>query len=198
MNNDRNSQNRLALSIALVLAALGATFAMSLAANQKSEFWSVSHPVSIGTTLDSSDLVATSVFLGSSEGSYISSKENPVGTIVLRTMQKGELLERSALSRSRDQRTHQEVSLSIRAVDMPESARVGEDVDIYQLHDAKSGETAKDSTEILTGVFISAINHKGNNFGGEVALTVSVDRDDVPRLLVATMSGRLAIVRDHG
>jgi hypothetical protein len=92
----------------------------------------------------------------------------------------------------------QQLSISVRSVDLPSSVEVGEVVTIFQLHDAKNGESREPPHHIASGVFIAAIDRKSSNFGGEVALTISVDRDAMGALLDATTSGRLVIVKSHG
>jgi len=194
----KNSYSRLIVSIALCSAALIASYAMSIAANHTEKFWIVMHPVASGTQLTATDLGLQSVSLGTSSHRYLSHKANPIGSITLRNLTTGELLQSSALTDDSQAMNRQQLSISIRSVDLPSSVEVGEVVTIFQLHDAKNGESREPPHHIASGVFIAAIDRKSSNFGGEVALTISVDRDSMGALLDATTSGRLVIVKSHG
>jgi len=194
----KNSYSRLIVSIALCAAALIASYAMSIAANHTEKFWVVTHPVAAGTQLEGKDLGIQSVSLGPSSNQYLSHTSNPIGSITLRNLSMGELLQRTALTDDSQAMNHQQLSISIRSVDLPSTVEVGELVSIFQVHDAKSGEKSEPLHQIASSVFIASIDRKGSNFGGEVAITVSVERDVIADILDATTSGRLVIVKSHG
>ena len=198
MPQKRNSHPRLILAATLCGATLLASFAMSMAANQREKYWMVLHPIAAGTQIEASDLGLQSVVLGSSEGNYLPAATNPIGSITRRQLSSGELLEGNSITDDSSAMVNQQVSISARIVDIPAALTVGEVVSIYQVHDAKNGETASPARHVLGGVLVTSYDRKGNNFGGEAALTLSINRELIPELLDATTSGRLVIVRAHG
>ena len=198
MPSKKISYSRLLVSIALCLAALIASYAMSIAANHTQKFWVVMHPVAAGTQLEASDVGFQSVSLGASSARYLSQDANPIGSITLRKLSTGELLQSSALNDDSQAMTHQQISVSLRSVDIPSTVAAGDVVTIFQLHDSKNGEASEQPHHIASGVFVTSLDRKGSNFGGEVAITISIDREAVADLLDATTSGRLVVVQSHG
>ena len=198
MPQKKNSHTRLILAATLCGATLLASFAMSMAANQRQKYWVVLHPIAAGTQLEASDLGLQSVVLGSSEGNYLPAHSNPIGSITRRQLSSGELLGGNSITTQSSAMVNQQVSISVRSVDIPSELSVGEVVTIYQLHDSNNGEPAVAAQHVLGGVFVTALDRKGSNFGGEAALTVSINRELIPELLDATTSGRLVVVRAHG
>ena len=198
MVQKRNSHTRLILAATLCGATLLASFAMSVAANQKEKYWVVLRPIAAGTQIEAADLGLESVVLGSSEGNYLPAALNPIGSITRRALSSGELLEGNSITDDSSAMVNRQISISVRSVDIPAGLTVGEMISIYQLHDAKNGQAALAPEFVQGGVFVSALDRKGNNFGGEAALTVSINRESISELLNATTSGRLVIVRAHG
>lgn len=198
MVQKRNSHTRLILATTLCGATLLASFAMSVAANQKEKYWVVLRPIAAGTQIEAADLGLESVVLGSSEGNYLPAALNPIGSITRRALSSGELLGGNSITDDSSAMVNRQISISVRSVDIPAGLTVGEMVSIYQLHDAKNGQAALAPEFVQGGVFVSALDRKGNNFGGEAALTVSINRESISELLNATTSGRLVIVRADG
>ena len=198
MVQKRNSHTRLILAATICGATLLASFAMSVAANQKEKYWVVLRPIAAGTQIEAADLGLESVVLGSSEGNYLPAALNPIGSITRRALSSGELLGGNSITDDSSAMVNRQISISVRSVDIPAGLTVGEMVSIYQLHDAKNGQAALAPEFVQGGVFVSALDRKGNNFGGEAALTVSINRESISELLNSTTSGRLVIVRAHG
>ncbi len=194
----KKSQTRLYLSIALCLGALLASYLMTRAANTHQSYWVVLRPIAAGTQIGASDLGYQSVVLGAAAKNYLAASTNPIGSITRRRLVAGELLQGSSLTDDARALTHQEISLSVRAVDIPIDVAVGELVSLYQLHDVREVNATIAPEFIVGSAFVTSIDRKGSNFGGEVALGLALDRSDIATVLSASTSGRLVVVRARG
>jgi hypothetical protein len=194
----KRTNTRLTISIALFIAALVASFLMSYVSNRDDKYWSAVVPIAAGTQIQQSDLGYVSASLGNSATRYISSKVNPVGAFSYRAIEAGELIFSDAISVTAPTSLNEQVSVSIRAVDIPSQVGIGESVSIFQVFDQKNGEKPIAPELILRRAFVISLDRKGTNFGGEAALTISVAHELVSDLLAATTRGRLVAVRTHG
>ena len=184
--------------MALFAAAFISALAISLASNRSAHYWVLTQNLAQGVQIRGSDLAPSKASLGANSGSYLSTAENPVGSITRRALFAGEYISSRAITEDTSLLTIENLSISLRSVDIPSTLSVGEVVDIFQLHDSKNGEAAQSPQRISMNAYVESIDRKGNSFGGEVGLTISVDRSEIPALLLATTSGRLVIVQTAG
>ena len=194
----KKNNARLTISVALFIAALAASFLMSYVANKDEKYWVALLPIAAGTQIQQSDLGFVNVSLGSSRERYISLKFTPVGAYSHRAIAAGEILFSDSISTKAPSTLNEQVSVSIRSVDIPQQVGIGESISIFQVHDQKNGEKSIQPSLILRDAFVVSIDRKGSNFGGETALTISVRHEFVAELLAATTRGRLVAVRTHG
>ncbi len=197
MSPKKERSTRFVISIALFIAALVASFLMSITANQRQKYWVAVNPVAAGSQVQSQDLSLIEVTLGNSQSKYLPASINPVGAIALRRLSSGELIPVAGLIKSGEVELNEEISLSLRSVDIPTSVAPGSLIHIFQVHDEKNGAPALDPFEVIHGAHVSSLDRKGSNFGGEVALTIAISPRYVERLLAASTSGRLVAVLSY-
>lgn len=193
----KERSTRFIISIALFIAALVASFLMSITANQRQKYWVAVNPVAAGSQVRSQDLSLIEVTLGNSRNKYLPGSINPVGAISLRKLSPGELIPVANLAKPGVMELNEEISLSLRSVDIPIKVAPGSLIHIYQVHDDKNGAPAVDPVEVIHGAHVSSLDRKGSNFGGEVALTIATSPRYVERLLAASTSGRLVAVLSY-
>ena len=194
----KKSEKRMAIAITLFLASITTSFAFAFLSHQGSAYWVVTSPLPKGVAITRDDVEISRMKLSRATDGYIQSNLNPIGVITKRSFASGELLLRSAITDSPDQLSAERLSLSLRSVDIPASIVPGDLVTIYQLHDARNGEEAIEPQLILSSLFLVSIEGRKGNFSGDVSVTISLDRKDIPTLLAATTSGRLVIVATSG
>ena len=194
----KKSEKRMAIAITLFLASITTSFAFAFLSHQGSAYWVVTSPLPKGVAITRDDVEVSRMKLSRATDGYIQSNLNPIGVITKRSFASGELLLRSAITDSPDQLSAERLSLSLRSVDIPASIVPGDLVTIYQLHDARNGEEAIEPQLILSSLFLVSIEGRKGNFSGDVSVTISSDRKDIPTLLAATTSGRLVIVATSG
>ena len=193
----KERSTRFIISIALFIAALVASFLMSITANQRQKYWVAVNPVAAGSQVRSQDLSLIEVTLGNSRNKYLPGSINPVGAISLRKLSPGELIPVANLAKPGVMELNEEISLSLRSVDIPIKVAPGSLIHIFQVHDDKNGAPAVDPVEVIHGAHVSSLDRKGSNFGGEVALTIATSPRYVERLLAASTSGRLVAVLSY-
>lgn len=196
--HSRKSQQRLLIAGSLFFASVLASFLISFLSQSGTQYWVLKDPLPRGVQIQASDLALIKATLGHGVRGYMNSQENPIGSITRRNLNGGELINAKDLSVDAGALTSETLSISIRAADISATISSGDLVSLYQVHDARNGETVPAPLRILTGVYIRDLSQKSANFGSEISLTVTVDRGDVANLLAATSSGRIVVVSSNG
>ena len=194
----KKSQKRMAIAITLFLASITTSFAFAFLSNQGSAYWVVTSPLPKGVAITREDIQISRMKLSRATDGYFGGDINPIGAITKRSFAAGELLLKGALTNNADHLSAENVSLSVRSVDIPASVAPGDRVTIYQLHDARNGEGAIEPQLIMSSIFLVSIEGRKGNFSGDVSVTLSLGRNQISTLLAATTSGRLVIVAAGG
>jgi hypothetical protein len=195
---DKKSHTRLIVAGALFLTSILASLLIAYISSLGGKYWVLNRPLPKGVQIAAPDISLAKVTLGRGAQGYLNSSINPIGSITLRNLSAGSLLNITDLSNSGEELDSESLSIAVRAADLPSTVTVGEIVSLYQVFDARNGEVAPDPELVISGVFIKEISQKSANFGGDLALTITIRRDEVPTLLAATSSGRLVVVASRG
>jgi hypothetical protein len=196
--NPKNSQTRLIVASTLFALSILASFLFTYTSHLGEKYWVLTQPIAKGVQIGESDLTLVKASLASPIRSYLSSSDNPVGSISQRNLRAGELLSEADISIDSSLLTTESISLAVRAADIPLSVQIGDLVTLYQVHDARNGEVVQPPNEVISAVFIQDISRKSANFGSDIALTISLNRRDVPAVLQASASGRIVVATSHG
>lgn len=195
---EKKSHSRLLVAGALFLTSIVASLLIAYISSAGGKYWVLTRPLPRGVEITSSDIALVKVSLGKGVQGYISSKLNPIGSTTLRNLASGALLNYTDLSDGEEELDSESLSISTRSVDLPSTISVGDLVSLYQVFDSRNGEATAAPQRVISGIFVKEISQKGANFGGDIALTLSLKRDDVPTVLAATSSGRLVVVASRG
>ena len=88
---------------------------------------------------------------------------------------------------------------SVRATDLPSDISIGEAINIYWVPESAMGGVQIGMPEVVVkNAYIRSIDRKSANFSSDIALTISLIDSQIIKLLDATVSGRLVIVRALG
>ena len=199
MNNpNKASQTRMVVAVSLFAAAIISAMALTALGNQSETFWVARKNLSPGVQITDSDLAQVKVALGASSSDYFSKDSELIGTYVMRPIGKAELVPISAISDLPGEMRSEHVPISVRGSDIPSDIELGESVNIYWVPQAMGMEKLLSPALVTSGAYLRSIDRKSANFGTEVALTISVFSQEIVKLLSATATGRLVLVRSNG
>lgn len=162
------------------------------------QYWVTSRALPAGVQITQSDVALMKATLPQQLDSYLRTEENPVGSITRRNLPSKNILSKIDLSGDSNLLRSEEISLAVRAVDIPMAIRPGELVSLYQVIDSRNGEPPVEPRQIISGVFLQEVTRKSANFASDVSITISVDRADIPLVLSATSAGRIVVATTHG
>jgi hypothetical protein len=195
---NKKSQTRLLIAGALFLASIASSFLIAYLSRSGDEYWVLTQSIPRGVSIESGDLTRVQVSLGSKATGYVAAERNPIGSITRRNLNAGEILNINDLTTDSRDLTTETLSISVRSADISHSVNPGDIVSLFHVHDSRNGEEVSPPYRILSNLFVQGINQKSANFGGDISLTLSINKEDIPTLLSATSSGRIVVVTTRG
>ena len=182
----------------LICASFLSAYLLSAMANRTQLLWSARTPLAPGTEISLSSLVSKRVAIPDGISAYISADTDINHFFVLKSIGSGELLPASALSANGNTIHSSAVPVSVHSSDLPSDLAVGEVVNLYHVGDSHLAKEIGPPVLVLSNAYILGIDRKGQNLGGDLTLTISMNSKYVMQVLDATASGRVVVVRMYG
>lgn len=199
MSNKKSKiQTRVLIAGSLLVASILSSVLISVVSNQKQSFWIANRELTPGQQIAASDISKAQVNISPISNNYIATEINPVGSIVINRIQRSSLIATQSISSQSDSINSAEISLTIRAIDLPAAVLAGDRISIYLLEDAELGAFPSEPELILSDIYLGAVERKNSNFGSEAAITIAIGRNEISDVLRATTYGRLVVVKLNG
>ena len=192
-----SSRSRMPLAISLISASFISAFFLATFSQSTTQCWVATIDLQSGHQISTGDLSLVDMDLAASSIIYLSKDLDPLGQVVIKNIVAGEVMSVNSVSSTAKTMASSAVPLSIRSVDLAAGIYVGALVDIYWVIDSLNGESPQEPILILGSVPIISADVKNKNFGTDAAITVSVERTQVLRLLSATTLGRLVVISSN-
>ncbi len=191
-------QTRVLVAASLLVASILSSVLISVLSNQKQSFWIANRELTPGQQIAASDISKVQVNISAISDNYVPAGVNPIGSIVINRIQRTSLIATQSISSQNEAINSAEVSLTIRAIDLPASVLAGDRISIYLLEDAEAGAFPSEPELVLSDIYLGSIERKNSNFGSEAAITIAIGREEISDVLRATTYGRLVVVKLNG
>ena len=191
-------QTRVLIAASLLVASILSSVLISVLSNQKQSFWIANRELTPGQQIAASDISKVQVNISAISTNYVPADVNPIGSIVINRIQRTSLIATQSISSQNETINSAEVSLTIRAIDLPGTVSAGDRISIYLLEDAEAGAFPSEPELVLSDIYLGSIERKNSNFGSEAAITIAIGREEISDVLRATTYGRLVVVKLNG
>ena len=200
MNTQKKAaQTRFIVAVSLFAAALISALALTALGNRNDSYWVAKSALAPGVEISRDQIALVKVALGESASRYISSNTPLEGSYVTRAQSAGELISIDDVSDLAPTQRTQLVPIAVRTTDLPSDISIGEVINIYWVPESAMGGVQIGMPEVVVkNAYIRSIDRKSANFSSDIALTISLIDSQIIKLLDATVSGRLVIVRALG
>ena len=199
MSTKRSSiRARFLIAISLLVLSILSSVFISLLSNQKGSYLITTRELTPGQQISASDIATVKVNVTALANTYLTADQNPVGSIVINRIPRKSLIANQSISTQTDLINSAELSLTVRAIDLPANIAAGDRISIYLLEDAQPGAFPTDPEIVLSDIYLGLIERKNSNFGSDAAITIAIGRDEIADVLRATTYGRLVVVKLNG
>lgn len=189
---------RFLIAISLLVVSILSSALISILSNQKGSYLITTRELTPGQQISVSDIEIVKVNVAALANTYLTAEQNPVGSIVINRIPRRSLIANQSISTKTDLINSAELSLTVRAIDLPANIAAGDRISIYLLEDAEPGAFPTEPELVLSDIYLGIIERKNSNFGSEAAITIAIGRNEIADVLRATTYGRLVVVKLNG
>ena len=193
-----STRARLLIAVSLLVLSILSSVFISLLSNQKGSYLIATRELTPGQQISVSDIAIVKVNVAALANTYLTADQNPVGSIVINRIPSKSLIANQSISTKTDLINSAELSLTVRAIDLPANIAAGDRISIYLLEDAQPGAFPTDPELVLSDIYLGIIERKNSNFGSDAAITIAIGRNEIADVLRATTYGRLVVVKLNG
>ncbi len=191
-------QTRVLIAASLLVASIISSILISVLSNQKQSYWIANRELTPGQQIAATDISKVQVNISAISNNYVPTGVNPIGSIVINRIQRTSLIATQSISSQNEAINSAEVSLTIRAIDLPATVLAGDRISIYLVEDAEAGAFPSEPELVLSDIYLGSVERKNSNFGSEAAITIAIGREEISDVLRATTYGRLVVVKLNG
>lgn len=193
-----NFRVRTIIAATLLVTSILASVLISTLSNQKQRYWIAERDLTPGQQISASDISQVEVEIRAIPSTYLDAGTNPIGSIVINRIPRTSLIAIQSISNQTNAINSAEISLNIRAIDLPGNITAGDRISIYLVEDAEPGAFPSEPELVLSDIYLGSIERKSSNFGSEAAITIAIGRTEITEVLRATTYGRLVVVKLNG
>ena len=191
-------QTRVLIAASLLVASILSSILISVLSNQKQSYWIANRELTPGQQIAATDISKVQVNISAISNNYVPAGVNPIGSIVINRIQRTSLIATQSISSQNEAINSAEISLTIRAIDLPATVLAGDRISIYLVEDAEAGAFPSEPELVLSDIYLGSVERKNSNFGSEAAITIAIGREEISDVLRATTYGRLVVVKLNG
>ncbi|MBM3656157.1 MAG: hypothetical protein FJW91_04300 [Actinobacteria bacterium] len=192
---------RMILGACLIAASFISALVISNSSSRMITVWSAAVELGEGEVITPDDVVMSKVLLPSNAANYIDGEVPIVGSSVIRAIGADELIPAYALSSQIDDQL-QQVPIAISLTQVPKDIGSGQIVDVYGITGSdlrsQSLEPGKSRSRLIArNLVIDQIDNHASSLGGDLVITLLVQRQIVPSLIEDMGNYDFVLVRNR-
>ena len=187
---------RYLLGMALIITSFISAYTISTASNRTIELWAAKTDLAPGMVLSLDNVEQVRALIPTHASRYLGTSAKIIGSTVVRTVGKNELIPSYALTVSGDSRLRR-VPISVTKGYFPSDLAIGNVVDLYVIPNKNNynSNSIPNVSFILYGLAVEGIDGSNLAIGGGISVTLLVPEANVLPLIESLSGSQLILVK---